>query len=160
MEKYIDNALLTIEEDYKTCLRIIGRYFDYLETCGLREFNRYAKYRWSYDRDRSNGFSYVCIRYGSSLKRKCLVKRRAYIENEELYKWVENKDLVEEALDEAYAYIYKKVSAVKGKIEAMKALAENYEEKLDELSGDYEAMQTASKRLVDGEWAEVETPGN
>ena len=155
MDKYIENALFTIEEDYKTCLRIVGRYFDYLETCGLREFNRFSKYKWSYDRDRSNGFSYVCIRYGSSLKRRCLVKRRAYIENDELYKWVENKELVEEALDEAYQYIMGKITVVKSKIEAMRALAVNFEERLDEVVGDYDEMKVANKRLVDGEWEEV-----
>ena len=134
--KEIDNALYTIEEDYKACLRIIGRYYDYLDTCGLKEFNRYSKYKWSYDRDKSNGYSYVCIRYGNSLMRKALVKRRAFIDNDDLYKWVDNKDLVEEALDEAYQYIVKKITAVKGKIEAMKAIAEDYQEKLDDLIED------------------------
>ena len=147
MKEQIDIALEAIEEDYKTCLRIIVRYYDYLDTCGLKEFNKYSKYKWSYDRDRSNGYSYVCIRYGSSLMRKCLVKRRAFIESEDLYKWVENKDLIHEALDEAYQYIVRKINTVKSKIEAMKAIAENYAEKLEDIFDDYENAKAASKRL-------------
>jgi hypothetical protein len=153
MDEQIDVALQTIEDDYKICLRIIGRYFDYLETCGLKEFNKYSKYRWSYDRDRSKGGSYVCIRYGNSLIKKCLVKKRAYIENDELYKWVKNKELVQEALDEAYQYIANKISGVKGKIDDIKKTAEEYAEKLDGISGDAEkekeeeTEKTASKKI-------------
>lgn len=147
MKEHIDIALQTIEEDYKICLRIIGRYYDYLSTCGLKEFNKYSKYKWSFDRDRSNGYSYVCIQYRSSLMKKCLVKKRAYIDNEDLYRWVENKDLVQEALDEAYQYIVKKVNIVKAKIEDIKEIVENYEEKLEDLSEDYDEAQSASKRL-------------
>jgi len=138
MNERIDDAMQTIEDDYKVCLRIIGRYFDYLETCGLKEFNKYSKYRWSYDRDRVKGGSYVCIRYGNSLIKKCLVKKRAYIENEDLYKWVRNKDLVQEALEEAYQYIASKVSGVKTEIDEMKQTAEEYAEKLENLSADNE----------------------
>jgi hypothetical protein len=134
MTEHIDIAMQTIEEDYKICLRIIGRYFDYLETCGLKEFNKYSKYRWSYDRDRVKGGSYVCIRYGNSLIKKCLIKKRAYIENEDLYKWVRNKELVQEALEEAYQYISNKVSGVKTEIDEMKQTAEEYAEKLENLS--------------------------
>jgi hypothetical protein len=136
MTEHIDVAMQTIEDDYKICLRIIGRYFDYLETCGLKEFNKYSKYRWSYDRDRVKGGSYVCIRYGNSLIKKCLIKKRAYIENEDLYKWVRNKELVQEALDEAYQYIASKVHGVKVEIEEMKHTAEEYAEKLENLSDD------------------------
>ena len=151
MKEPIDRALLTIEDDYKVCLRIIGRYFDYLDTCGLKEFNKYSKYKWSFDRDKSDGYSYVCIRYGSSLMRKALVKKRAYIETDDLYKWVENKELVQEALDEAYQYIISKVNTVKSKIEAMKEVAENYEEKLNDISEDYEKVKVASKKLGEGD---------
>ena len=147
MKEHIDSALYTIEEDYKVCLRIIGRYFDYLDTCGLKEFNKFSKYKWSYDRDKGNGYSYVCIRYGNSLMKKCLVKRRAYIENDDLYKWVQNKDLIQEALDEAYQYIITKINAVKIKIEAMKELAEDYEEKLEGIFEVYDEAKSASKRL-------------
>jgi hypothetical protein len=136
MNERIEDAMQTIEDDYKVCLRIIGRYFDYLETCGLKEFNKYSKYRWSYDRDRVKGGSYVCIRYGNSLIKKCLVKKRAYIENEDLYKWVRNKELVQEALEEAYQYIASKVSGVKTEIDEMKQTAEEYAEKLENLSAD------------------------
>jgi len=138
MTEHIETAMQTIEDDYKVCLRIIGRYFDYLETCGLKEFNKYAKYRWSYDRDRVKGGSYVCIRYGNSLIKKCLIKKRAYIENEDLYKWVRNKALVQEALEEAYQYIASKVSGVKTEIEEMKHTAEEYAEKLENFSEDAE----------------------
>jgi hypothetical protein len=134
----IENALRIIDEDYIKCFKIIRQIFDYLETFGLKDFNRNSKYKWSYDRDKSKRFSYVCIRYGSSLTKKCLVKRRAYIEDADLYKWVGNKDLIREALDEAYQYIYLKVSTAKSKIEDMKEIAEDYQEKLDNLSGDYE----------------------
>ena len=143
----IDNALSTIEEDYKICLRVIGKYFDYLDTCGLKEFNKFSTYKWSYDRDRSNGYSYVCIRYGSSLIKKCLVKKRPHIENTDLYNWVKHKDLINEALDEAWQFIVNKITAVKNKIEAMKAIAEDYEEKLEDLSEDFETVKTASKKL-------------
>jgi len=143
----IDNALQTIEADYKICLRIIGKYFDYLSTCGLKEFNRFSKYKWSHDRDKSNGYSYICIRYGNSLIKKILIKKRAYIEDEDLYRWVDNKDLVEEALDEAYQYIVNKIAAVKLKIEEMKGIAEIYEEKLEDISEDYEKAMTANKKL-------------
>ena len=147
MKEPIDRALLAIEEDYKVCLRIIGRYFDYLDTCGLKEFNKYSKYKWSFDRDKSDGYSYVCIRYGSSLMRKALVKKRAHIETDDLYKWVENKELIQESLDEAYQYIVSKVNTVKIKIEAMKEVAEDYEEKLNNISEDYDLVKSASKKL-------------
>ena len=158
MKEHIDFALLTIEEDYKVCLRIIGRYFEYLEICGLKSFNKYSKYKWSYDRDKSNGHSYVCIRYGSSLMRKCLVKRRAFIEPDDLYKWTENKDLIQEALDEAYQYIVTKINNAKIKIEAMKEIAENYEEKLGDISEDYEKIKFARKRLGREEFPEESFP--
>lgn len=142
-----DSVLQNIEDDYKTCLRIIGRYFEYLETCGLSEFNKYSKYKWSYDRDKKKGYSYVCIRYGNSMEKKCLIKRRAYIESEDLYKWVENRDLVREALDEAYKYIEKKISTVKSKIEAIRLVVEDYEEKLEEILVDHNKVKIASKKL-------------
>jgi len=143
----IDSALRTIDEDYIICFKTIRTMFDYLETFGLKDFNRSSKYKWSFDRDKSKRFSYVCIRYGSSLTKKCVVKRRAYIEDADLYKWVANKDLIREALDEAYQYIFLKVSAVKKKIEDMKEIAEDYREKLDNLSGDYEKDKLAVKQL-------------
>jgi hypothetical protein len=147
MTENIDNALKTIEEDYKICLRIIGKYFDYLEACGLKEFNKFAKYKWTYDRDRDNGYSYVCIRYRSILMKKCLVKKRAFIENDDLYNWVKNKDLINEAIDEAYQYIVNKINAVKSKIEEMKETMEDYEEKLEDISEDYDKMKFAEKKL-------------
>jgi hypothetical protein len=143
----IESALRIIDEDYVICFKMIRKIYDYLETFGLKDFNRHSKYKWSYDRDKSKGYSYVCIRYGSSLTRKCLVKRRAYIEDADLYKWVGNKDLIQEAMDEAYQYIYTKVNAVKSKIEDLKSIAEDYKGKLDDLSGDYEEAKLAGKEL-------------
>jgi len=142
----IETALRAIDEDYIKCFKVIREIYDYLETFGVKDFNRHSKYKWSFDRDRSKGCSYVCIRYGSSLTKKCLVKRRAYIEDADLYKWVGNKELIREALDEAYQYIYIKVNAVKRKIEDMKGIAEDYKEKLDNLSGDSEE-RLASKEI-------------
>ena len=159
MSVHLDNAFITIEEDYKICLRIIGKYYDYLETCGLKEFNKFSKYKWSYDRDRSNGYSYVCIRYGSSLIKKCLVKKRAYVEDDDLYKWIKNKDLIREALDEAFGYITDKVNTVMGKIEEMKEIAEDYEEKLENISEDFNKASLVCKRLGEEEFPAKEIIG-
>jgi hypothetical protein len=142
----IESALKAIDEDYIKCFKAIRQIYDYLETFGLNDFNRHSKYKWSFDRDKKKGHNYVCIRYGTSLTKKCLVKRRAYIEDADLYKWVGNKDLIEEALDEAYQYIYMKVSAVKEKIENMKEIAEDYREKLDNLSEDTEELKSRNLR--------------
>jgi hypothetical protein len=147
MKESIDISLQTIEDHYKICLRIIGKYFDYLETCSLKEFNKYSKYKWSYDRDKTNGYSYVCIRYRSSLMKKCLVKKRAYIEKDDLYKWVQNKELIQEALDEAYQYITTKISAIATRLEDIKEFAEDYEGKLEGVSEDFEKIKSASKKL-------------
>jgi hypothetical protein len=101
----IDAALQTIDEDYIICFKMIRKIHNYLETFGLKDFNRHSKYKWSFDRDKNKGYNYVCIRYGSSLTKKCLVKRRAWVEDADLYKWVRHKDLIREAVDEAYQSI-------------------------------------------------------
>jgi hypothetical protein len=142
----IDAALRIIDEDYVECFKMIRKIFDYLETFGLKDFNRHSKYKWSFDRDKSKGYSYVCIRYGSSLSKKCLVKRRAWVEDADLYKWVKHKDLIQEALDEAYQYICTRVNIVKNKIEDLKGIAKDYKEKLDGITKDYEE-QLAEKEL-------------
>ena len=154
MNENIDSSLKTIEEDYKICLRIIGKYYDYLDTCGLKEFNKFSKYKWSYDRDKGNGYSYVCIRYGNSLIKKCIVKKRIYIEDDDLYRWVKNKDLIREALDEAWQYIVYKINFVLGKIEDMKEIAENYEERLENIAEDFDRAKFCSKRLGGEEFFE------
>ena len=156
----IESALQTIDEDYIICFKMIRKIFNYLETFGVKEFNKYSKYKWNYDRDKSKGYNYVCIRYGSSLSRKCLVKRRAYVEDADLYKWVENKELIKEAMDEAYQYIYNKVNDVKNKIESLKGVMEGYGEKLDEVTKDFDEAQLAKKELRDEEPEEPEKPGN
>ena len=137
----IESALKAIDDDYIKCFKVIREVFDYLETFGLKDFNRHSKYKWSYDRDKSRRFSYVCIRYGSSLTKKCLVKRRAYIEDADLYKWVENKNQIKEAMDEAYQFIYLKVNTVKKKFDEMKEFAEDCREKLDDLSEEARASK-------------------
>ena len=155
----IDEALKTIDEDYRICLKIIGKYYDYLETCGLKEFNKYSKYKWSYDRDKGNEYSYVCIRYGNSLRKKCLVKKMAYIQNTDLYRWVENKELIQEAMDEAHEYIITKINTVKTKIESMKELVEEYDERLNDITEDYENVKMAKKRLGWEEFPEEQIIG-
>jgi hypothetical protein len=152
----IEDALKTIDEDYILCFKMIRKIYDYLETLGVKEFNKYSKYKWSYDRDKNKGYNYVCIRYGSSLAKKCLVKRRAYVEDADLYRWVQHKDLIQEALDEADQYVYTKVNAVKNKMEGLRTVMEDYGEKLDDISKDYEEAQLAKKELRDENTAEPE----
>jgi hypothetical protein len=127
----LDYTLADLQEDYNQCVRTIRKAYSYLEQVGVREFNKYSKYKWSLDRD--TGYSYVCIRYGNSLMRKSLVKSSAYLEEAELYKWIENKDLICEALDEACQYIRAKVLKLKRKMDETKLSIMEYEEKLRNL---------------------------
>jgi len=150
----IEDTLRVIEEDYNTCFRMIRRIFEYLEKFGLREFNRCSKYKWSYDRDKSRAYSYVCIRYGNSLMKKCLIKRRSHVDTADLYRWIANKELIQEALDEAYEYIRTKTIAVKNKIEDMRALMEDYEEKFGDISQEYDKTKVARKVLRDELYAQ------
>ena len=146
----IETSLRIIEEDYITCFRMIRRIYDYLDRFGLKEFNKYSKYKWSYDRDKTKAYNYVCIRYGSSLKQKCVIKRISHVENADLYRWIDQKDLIQEALDEAYQHIYTKVSTVKEKIENLKEIVEEYEEKLNDMSREYDEM-TETRKVLRGE---------
>jgi len=150
MKEDIESALRNIEEDYNTCFRMIRRIYDYLEKFGVKEFNKYSTYKWSLDKDKIKSFSYVCIRYGSSLKNKCAIKRRSHMESNELYRWVEKKDLIEEALNEAYDYITERVSAVKFKIEGLKETARDIEQKLDAVSQEYDEEIKAAKKVLRG----------
>jgi hypothetical protein len=134
-----------LEDDYKRCYGIIRKTFDYLEKLGLREFNRYSKYKWSFDHEAD--FNYVCIRAGASLVKKSLIKRRPYLEEAELYRWIENKDLICEALDEAYKYIDEKLSTLKLKMDDMKERVTNYEERLQDINKDYDETSRARKEL-------------
>jgi hypothetical protein len=145
----VQNALQTIEEDYNASQRIIEKYFGYLDTCGLKDFNRFSKYKWTHDRDKSNGFSYICIRYRASLMKKCVVKKRSHMSDEDMYKWAANKELIRDALDEAYEYIVTKISALKSKIGEIKEVAKEYEDKLNNISEDFDKTVFASKRIVD-----------
>jgi hypothetical protein len=128
LREELDYTLADLQEDYNQCVRTVRKTYNYLEQVGVREFNKYSKYKWTLDRD--TGCSYVCIRYGNSLRRKSLVKSSAYLEDAELYKWIENKDLICEALDEACQYIRDKVLMLKRKMNETKLSLMKYEEKL------------------------------
>ncbi|MDR2618547.1 MAG: hypothetical protein LBC62_06725 [Treponema sp.] len=136
LREELDYTLADLQEDYNQCVRTIRKTYGYLEQVGVREFNKYSKYKWSLDRDR--GYSYVCIRSGNSLRRKSLVKSSAYLEDAELYKWIENKDLICEALDEACQYIRDKVRMLKRKMDETKLSIMEYEEKLRNLDEELE----------------------
>jgi hypothetical protein len=127
----LDYTLVELQEDYNQCVKTVRKIYNYLEQVGVREFNLYSKYKWSLDRDK--GYSYVCIRCGNSLRKKSLVKSSAYLEEAELYKWIENKDLICEALDEACQYIRNRVIMLKRKMGETKLSIMEYEEKLKNL---------------------------
>jgi hypothetical protein len=112
---------------------------------GIKEFNRYSKYKWNYDHDKD--CNYVCIRFGNSLSRKIFVKSSAYLEEAELYKWIEDKDLICEALEEAYEYIRKKVRILKLKMEEVKDSIQVYEERLSNLDEEFDAIPVSYKEL-------------
>ncbi|MDR0447638.1 MAG: hypothetical protein LBH07_03120 [Treponema sp.] len=147
--KDIERALITIEEDYKECFKMISKFFDYLETFGLKEFNGFSKYKWSNDLDKNKGGSYICIRSGNSLNRKCDIKKRSHMEDSELFKWADHKELLKDAMDEAYQYIEKKVNIIKNKIEELKEIAQLYEKKLDDVTLEYDAIRSANRKLVE-----------
>jgi hypothetical protein len=144
LKEELDYTLAGLQEDYNQCVRTVRKTYNYLEQVGVREFNKYSKYKWSLDRDR--GYSYVCIRYGSSLGRKSLVKSSAYLEDAELYKWIENKDLICEALDEACQYIRDKVLSLKRKMDEAKLSIMEYEEKLRNLGEELEEAEPGIAR--------------
>jgi hypothetical protein len=133
-----DETIAGLEEDYNKCYSTIRKTFEYLEKVGLKEFNKYSKYKWSFDRE--GRYSYVCIRYGNSLARKSLVKRQSYLENGDLYKWVDNKDLICEALDEAYQYINDRLATIQQKMNEMRESVNVYEDKINDLGKDYDAL--------------------
>ncbi|MDR2194006.1 MAG: hypothetical protein LBP19_06020 [Treponema sp.] len=123
----IDATLKEVEDEYNRCYRIIRKTYDYLERIGLQDFNKFSKYKWSFDRDR-RGFSYVCVRNGGSLLKKSLVKRSGSLEEPELLRWLDTKNLVCEALDEAYEYIDEKIGTLKLKMTEMKGRIQKYED--------------------------------
>jgi hypothetical protein len=132
----LDNTLFALREDYNRCVKVIRKSYNYLEQVGIKEFNKYSKYKWSLDR--SNGYRYVCVRCGSSLNKKSLVKSSGLLEDAEIYKWIENKDLICEALDEACEYIRNKVKTLKRKMEETRQAIGEYEEKLNDLNEELE----------------------
>jgi hypothetical protein len=134
MKTDFDETIAGLKEDYNKCYSTIRRTFEYLEKVDLKEFNKYSKYKWSFDREGRS--SYVCIRCGNSLSRKSLIKRRSYLDNSELYKWVENKDLICEALEEAYQFINKKLNEIQVKMNEMRERISTYEDKFDDLDCD------------------------
>jgi hypothetical protein len=145
LKEELDYTLAGLQEDYNQCVRTIRKTYNYLEQVGVQEFNKYSKYKWSLDRDK--GYSYVCIRYGNSLGRKSLVKSSAYLEDAELYKWIENKDLICEALDEACQYIRDKVLTLKRKMDETKLNIMEYEEKLRNLDEELEEAAPGLARI-------------
>ena len=123
----ITATLKELEDDYNACYRIIRKTYGYLEKIGLRDFNKFSKYKWSFDRD-ARGYTYVCVRQGGSLLKKSLVKRSGEMEEADLLHWLDNKDLVCEAIDEAYEYIDNRLAAVSAKIEDMRVRLSVYED--------------------------------
>jgi hypothetical protein len=124
----IGATLAELEEDYNRCYAVVRKTFDHLEKLGLREFNQTSTYKWSFDKD-ARGYGYVCVRFGSSLLKKSLVKRSGALKEEDLYKWIENKDLVIEALDEAYQYIDGRIARLKLEMGEMKEQLARYEDR-------------------------------
>lgn len=129
-----DETIASLKEDYNKCYSTIRRTFEYLEKVDLKEFNKYSKYKWSFDRE--GRCSYVCIRFGNSLARKSLIKRRSYLDNSELYKWIENKELICEALEEAYQFINKRLGEIRIKMNEMRESISSYEDKFNDLNCD------------------------
>jgi predicted RNase H-like nuclease (RuvC/YqgF family) len=146
IRKELDCTLTALQEDYNQCVKVIRKTYNYLEQVGIKEFNKYAKYKWSLDRDK--GYSYVCVRYGSSLHRKSLIKSSGLLDDADLYKWIENKDLICEALDEACEYIRDKVKLLKRRMEETKSSMMEYEEKLNDLNEELEEAQSAGSKVM------------
>jgi archaellum component FlaC len=136
----IDVAIKDLEEDYNRCYRIVRKTYEYLEKMGLRDFHKFSKYKWSFDKD-NRGFSYVCVRSGSSLLKKSLVKRSGSLEEAELLRWIDDKDLVCEALDEAYVYIDEKLDKLKFKMNEMKERIQGYEDRVEKTGENLEAAR-------------------
>lgn len=141
----IADTVRDMEEDYNRCYRIIRKTYEYLEKLGLRDFNKFSKYKWSFDRD-NRGFSYVCVRAGSSLIKKSLIKRSGNLKEAELFQWIDNKELVCEALEEAFEYIDEKLSKLKIKMGEMKEEIQGYENRLDGVEQDFDGLK-ASKEI-------------
>jgi hypothetical protein len=144
LREELDYTLVELQEDYNQCVKTIRKIYNYLEQVGVREFNQYSKFKWTLDRDK--GYSYVCIRCGNSLRKKSLVKSSAYLEDAELYKWIESKDLICEALEEAYQYIRDKVLMLKRKMDETKLSILEYEEKLKNLDEEPENPEPGGSR--------------
>jgi hypothetical protein len=128
----LDDTLTDVQEEYNRAVKIIRKTYSYLERIGLKDFNRYSKFKWSLDRD-ERGYSYVCVRLGASLTRKSLVKNSGLLEDAELYQWVENQSIVCEALDEAGDYLREKVKNLKRLMEENRARLDNFEEKFSDI---------------------------
>lgn len=136
----ISQTLQELEEDYNECYRLIRKTYDYLEKIGLRDFNKFSKYTWSFDKD-SRGYGYVCIRAGSSLMKKSLVKRSGTMDEADLLRWLDNKDLICEAIDEAYEYIDAALSRFRSKMDDMKNRLKAYEDKAAAVDADLDAVK-------------------
>jgi hypothetical protein len=138
----LDDTLSALREDYNYYMKVLRKTWAYLEQVGIKEFNKYAKYRWSLEREKS--YSFVCIRRGNSLTAKRLIKSSGLLEDAELYRWSENPDRICEALDEACRYIRDKVKALKQKMEAAKCSVMEYEDRLKNLEEEDEDEEEPS----------------
>ena len=143
--RIIERTLIDLQEDYNQCYKTIRKTYEFLERMGIKTFNKYSKFKWNYDHDRD--CNYVCIRFGNSLSRKIFVKSSAYLEEAELYQWIEDKDLICEALEEAYEYIRKKVRVLKIKMEEVKDSIVAFEERFDLLDDEFNAIPPNYKNL-------------
>ncbi|MDR2500848.1 MAG: hypothetical protein LBD37_07205 [Treponema sp.] len=141
----VEDSLLGLQEDYNQCFKTIKKTYEHLNRIGLKEFNKRSKYKWNYDHDKD--CSYVCIRFGNSLSRKILVKSSAYLEEPELYQWIEEKDFTLEALEEAYEYIRKKIRLLKSKMEAVKEHIQAYDDRLKDLADELDGIPETYKEL-------------
>ena len=143
--RIIENTLTDLQDDYNQCYKTIKKTYEFLERMGIKAFNKYSKFKWNYDHDKD--CNYVCIRFGNSLSRKIFVKSSAYLEEAELYRWVEDKDLIVEALEEAYEYIRKKIRLLKIKMEEVKDSITAFEERFDLLDDEYDAIPPSVKKI-------------
>jgi len=144
----IADTLGDLEADYNRCYRVIRKTYDCLERLGLREFNRCSKYRWSLDRD-LRGYSYVCVRVGASLMRRSLIKRSGNLTDEELYRWAADKDLVCDAIDEAHAYLDRRLDALKSTMGEIRDRLSGYESRLaDRERAIDEVERDAGRKIV------------
>ena len=141
----IEDSLFDLQEDYKQCYKIIKKTYELLERIGLTVFNKYSEFKWNYDKDKN--CNYICIRSGSSLNHKIYVKSSAFLEEAELYRLIENKDIICDALEEAYEFIRKKIKDLKLNMEEVKNRIMTFEEDIDALNETLDELPATIKIL-------------